>query len=384
MQSQTFQAREMKEALALVRRELGPDAVIVGSRKIPGRALGLLGGTLIEVTAQGTAHAGSGQKSDDLSRRHGDELVTANKHKALVALNRAKRLRSTGPPRTIRQSITRRPESALAAATGGNVGRIAPHAALRRRLLAALVPREQCESWLARLGPTKRASREQSELALRNLLLDEFGSRAPLLAPHSRVVALVGATGVGKTTSIAKLAAHATLVEGKRVALISLDDNRIGAISQLNAYAELLDLPLRACGSDDSLARALSQVNDAELVFVDTPGMAGVSHSASSSVHRLQSRLDRAGEDVSTHLCLPASTRQEELERLTHIFSALDVHALMMTKVDEAVAIGSLLGIRSALNLNFSYLTTGQQVPEDITPATAQVLTDLLLGGEYE
>ena len=238
------------------------------------------------------------------------------------------------------------------------------------------MPRELTERILSQLR-TPPSHRAAAERELRHLLVTKTGSPAPLLAPGNRVVALVGPTGVGKTTTIAKLATHATIVEGKRVALISLDDHRVGAMAQLRAYAELLGTQLHACTSDQAFARALSAARDADIVFVDTPGIAPADQ---TGFQRLKERLARAGEHVTVHMCLSAATRQEELDRTVQLYQGLEPSAIIATKLDEAVAIGTIVAARLNLSLPLSYVTTGQQVPEDIEPASPVLLTDALLG----
>ena len=387
METQTFQAREMKEVLALVRRELGPDAVVLETRRVPGRALGLLGGSLVQVTARKADPKPHGPAAVSRRKAEAEEaamdveedrkLATANRHKALLALQRARRQKSEARrPRSLRDSIQDDPGTSIAAAVGA-VGSVAPHAALRRRLLASLVPRDLCESWLVRLGKVR--TRREAEAGLREHLRDVLGGPAPLLRRGSRVAVLVGPTGVGKTTTIAKLAAHALLVEEKSVALVSLDDHRVGAAAQLRAYGDVLGVPTYACASEESLARTLASLRDVELVLVDT---AGVSPSDPSSLEHLRRRLRRAGETVSVHLCVAASTRQEELDRIVHVYRRVDPTALVATKLDEAVAVGSMFAARVLADAPFSFVTTGQQVPEDFAPATPQFLTDVLLGGD--
>ncbi len=390
MQSHTFQAKEIKEALALVRRDLGPDAVVVGTRRIPGRAMGLLGGSFIEVTAQSAAApsthatkpAGLRKPSPQaVAQKERDEednvVVTANRHKALLALQRAKRNRERREPvQTPQASIMRNPREALSAAAAGSIGRVATHARLRRRLLASLIPRELCEQWLKQL-PAELAP-SQAEQRLRANLRNLLGAPAPLVGRGARVAAFVGPTGVGKTTTIAKLAAHATLVENRKVALVSLDDLRLGSTAQLRAYADVLGANLYTCGRDDSLARILASLRDVELVFIDT---AGVSPSTGTGLEALRARLRRAGESITTHLCVAAATRQEELDRILHVYGRVEPADLIATKLDEAVAIGSMLSARVQIGLPFSFLTTGQQVPEDFMTANPESLTDILLGG---
>ena len=228
MQTHTFQAKEMKEALALVRRDLGADAVVVGTRRIPGRAMGLLGGSFIEVTAQAAPSTQqprpAGLRKPAPGRKAAEEtdaaVQTANRHKALLALQRARRQKERRPaPETPQRSITRNPSEALTAAAGGSIGRVAQHARLRRRLLASLIPREICEQWLQRipadLNPT------QAETRLRANMRNILGGPAPLTGRGSRIAAFVGPTGVGKTTTIAKLAANAAHAAGRKIAFDS-------------------------------------------------------------------------------------------------------------------------------------------------------------------
>ena len=128
-----------------------------------------------------------------------------------------------------------------------------------------------------------------------------------------------------------------------------------------------------------SLARILAGLRDIELIFIDT---AGVSPSSSAGLDTLRGQLRRAGEPVTTHLCVAAATRQEELDRILHVYGRLDPRAVVATKVDEAVAIGSMMSAHAQLDVPFSYLTTGQQVPEDFMTAHPENLIDILLGGE--
>ncbi|MFO0635143.1 MAG: hypothetical protein U0168_20040 [Nannocystaceae bacterium] len=366
MEPRTFQAREMREALALVRRELGPDAVILETRRVPGRALGLLGGSFFEVTAAAgeTAAAPAPRTAPDLGPI-----------RALLPGKRAERVRQSAPP-PVKTMIQQDPTAAIAAAAGRSG--VVPFAALRRRLLAAMVPRDLCEAWLRALGSDDGAdARAHAESELRALLHRELGPAASLGDDRARVIAFVGPTGVGKTTTVAKLAALTHLSEGKRIALVSLDDGRIGATAALRAYAKLLGVPI-AVAPGQGLAQALAQHRDAELVLVDTPG---ISPSHGDAFAELGRRLGRAGEPVVTHLCVAAATRIEELERIAHLYRPTDPAALLVTKLDEAIAIGSVLGLRMQTKLPLSFLTTGPQVPDDLSPAHPELVLDSLLGG---
>ncbi|TPV95495.1 MAG: flagellar biosynthesis protein FlhF [Myxococcales bacterium FL481] len=385
-QVRTFQAREMKEALALVRRDLGPEAMILGTRRVPGRAMGLLGGSLIEIQARAadvdpSAPPGAPAPSPTPSSSAappGEEgpPAVANRHRALLALSRAQRRQHDRPsPKTLREQIDDQPNSALAAATGSASRDTPAHNALRRRLLSGLVPRELCESWLRQVPDHLDESSAHRHLA--EILTRALGEEAALTAPGSRIAAFVGPTGVGKTTTISKLAAIAKLIENRSVALVTLDDARIGASAQLRAYAELLEVPFHVCGHNLNLARTLATVLDADLVLIDT---AGCPINDLSELAALNQRLQRAGEPVSVHLCVAAATRFAELERILHVYRPYSLHAVLPTKLDEAVAVGSMFAAQAETRLPFSFVTTGQQIPDDLARATPQLLVSTLLG----
>src|SRR5687768_15125122 len=191
MEARTYQAREIREALALVRQELGPDAVILETRRVPGRPMGLLGGTLIEVTA--AASEGSTARSAPASKAPADLRAI----RALLPERRADRQRDL-PKAPVKHMIADDPHAAIAAVTGkaGNA-QVAPHAALRRRLLAAMVPRDLCEGWLRSL-PNDSTGGLETDAALRVYLRGVLGASVGLGTPRARVVAFVGPTGVGK------------------------------------------------------------------------------------------------------------------------------------------------------------------------------------------
>jgi flagellar biosynthesis protein FlhF len=293
-----------------------------------------------------------------------------------LAGQRAARNKVAPPRRAVRQIIADEPGSALNAATG-----VRPHAALRRRLLAALVPRELCESWLTHVPeqPTTERGRAGEEERLRGVIRGTLGEPLQLCASGSRVAALIGPTGVGKTTTVAKLAARATLVENKRVAIVSDDDVRIGGTAALRAYANVLGVPMTTSTAEGGLAHALARFAAADLVLIDT---AGLSPGRAQDFGELARRLGRAGEPVTTHLCVAASTRNEELDRILHLYGAASPHAVLPTKLDEAVAIGTVLAARTRLGVPLSFATTGQQVPDDIALASPDFIIDLLLGDD--
>jgi flagellar biosynthesis protein FlhF len=193
-----------------------------------------------------------------------------------------------------------------------------------------------------------------------------------------RVVALVGPTGVGKTTTVAKLAANFKLAHGVRVGLVTVDTYRIAAVEQLKTYAEIIDLPLAVVNDPVEMPRALDELGDVDLVFIDT---AGRSPRDEVKIRELAEFLLRARPD-EVHLVLSAVAGERSLRSAVERFAAVPVDRLILTKLDEADSLGGILAVLSLSSRPLSYLTTGQAVPDDIEPADRKRLARLILRQE--
>ncbi|MEM1164905.1 MAG: flagellar biosynthesis protein FlhF [Planctomycetota bacterium] len=200
----------------------------------------------------------------------------------------------------------------------------------------------------------------------------------PERGPDGRplTIALVGPTGVGKTTTIAKLAATYRLRRGRSVGLITCDTYRIAAVEQLRTYANILGVELRVVMSPDEMKRACAELCDREVVLIDT---AGRSPSDESKLAEL-ARFLKAARPHRTHLVLSAAGSQKALERAAERFDAVCPDHLILTKLDEAASFGLVLNIVHRLGVSLSYVTTGQEVPDHIEPANADRLAELVLG----
>ena len=193
-----------------------------------------------------------------------------------------------------------------------------------------------------------------------------------------RVVALVGPTGVGKTTTIAKLAANFRLRDGIRMGLVTVDTYRIAAVEQLRTYAEIIDLPMKVVTSPREMRRALDELSGLDLVLIDT---AGRSPRDELKIQELKSLLSEAQVD-EVHLVLSLAASPRSLQATAEKFAAAGTTAMILTKLDEAVGMGSLLSVARRVPLPMSYLTTGQDVPDDIEHASARRVARLILGEE--
>ncbi|NQU43220.1 hypothetical protein HQ520_08030 [bacterium] len=194
----------------------------------------------------------------------------------------------------------------------------------------------------------------------------------------ARQVALIGPTGVGKTTTIAKIASYHALRRNHRVALLTLDTYRIAAAEQLRTYARLLGVPVEVVSDPSGLPEALSRFPDADLILVDTPGC---SPGDQQAIQRLAAGL-KACPGLDVQLVVPSGLREGEMERVLTNFRPLQFEKVVFSKLDEAVSWGDLLNAWVLKDLEVSYFTTGQRVPEDLEPATVEGLCRALLSEE--
>jgi len=191
------------------------------------------------------------------------------------------------------------------------------------------------------------------------------------------VVALVGPTGVGKTTTIAKLAANMKLREGRSVGLITIDTYRIAAVEQLKTYAEILQVPLMAVNTPEEMAQAVARLSQVDLILIDTAGRSQKDELRIADLNRFLA----AARPHQVHLVLSSTSREETIREAVRNFGVLNVDHVIFTKLDEAVGCGVILNVLRSVNLRLSYLTHGQAVPSDIEPGDPRRVAQLLLGG---
>jgi flagellar biosynthesis protein FlhF len=192
----------------------------------------------------------------------------------------------------------------------------------------------------------------------------------------TKIVALVGPTGVGKTTTIAKLAALYTIGRKAKIALVTIDTFRVGAVEQLKTYSRIMGVPLEVASTPKELEKALAAHTDKDLVLIDTVGR---SPKDKETIEALRAMLDSSF-TIETHLCVAATTRERELRGIVESFGALPVSRLLFTKLDESSSFGSIVNLQIENKLPLSYFTRGQRVPEDIEPASGKKVAELILG----
>lgn len=208
-----------------------------------------------------------------------------------------------------------------------------------------------------------------------NALARQFAEAPPHRAGRKRyVVALVGPTGVGKTTTVAKLASIGKLVRGENVALITADTYRIGAIDQLKAFADIASIPMSVVYTPDEMIAAIRKFSGYDTIYIDTVGR---SQRSADKIMELGRFID-AADPNEVHLVLTANFSLSTARDVYKKFKSLKPNRLLITKTDEAVSMGMLLSLAVDSRLAFSYLTNGQSVPDDIEPASGDKLAKMI------
>jgi flagellar biosynthesis protein FlhF len=318
----TFRAGRFEEAIAQVRRVLGEDALIVSRRDLLPNELRIGDSRGVEVTAM----------SGDAPAADGGERPRKNGTLAM----------------------------------------------LERRLVASGVPERAAAHLMKALEKRHRGEVLSSNTVrqlLSKVLQDEIVFGGGLGA--ARAVALVGPTGVGKTTTIAKIAAHEQLVKGRNVGLITIDEYRVGGVEQLGRYAELIGCPMQVASDARTLEIGLRRLEDCDLVLIDT---AGRSPRDAWALTAMAECLRDAQEPIEVHLCLPVAMRERELRTAIEHCGVLSPSRLTCTKIDEAICCGAIVAAHVQSGLPLGYFTTGQRVPEDISVASPDSLAGLLCG----
>ena len=431
MKLKRFEALTLQEALGSVKAELGSDAVIVSTRRInkSGGFLGLLSQPMIEVTAAVDRNPGTKRESkkptqrptrsmeveastvesEPASDRHwyeppmesktstapsfGEHLKVASLldpvNEQLAAIREEmKELRSRGSDSPTGIGPLRQELETFRAFMGEMLAERATHrlsslpkgmhlyydalvAAGLKPVLAANLVRTVAET----LGTGKTFRDETVAELLRDHLERAISVSGPLVNPGDlqKVVMLVGPTGVGKTTTVAKLASHFTQGTARvKTVVVTLDTYRVAAVEQLRVYARILKVPVEVAVTPEELPNCVARHPDAELVLVDTAGRsprdpAGTRELAAIAQQKMA---------LETHLVLSAATDLSVQEEIIRRYSAIPVHRLLLTKLDESPELGRMFNVLHQAGLPISYLCMGQRVPEDLEQANRKSIID--------
>lgn len=198
---------------------------------------------------------------------------------------------------------------------------------------------------------------------------------------NPKVVFFVGPTGVGKTTTIAKIASRFSVEEGKKVVLLTADTYRIAAAEQLRTYANILEIPFRVIYSAEEMEKALRDFKDYDFILVDTAGHSQQNEAQKETMNGFIHSVDDLAEK-EVFLVLSATTKYRDLVSIADTYSAMTDYSLIFTKLDETTTLGNLLNLKLYTGAALSYVTCGQNVPDDIECFNPQKTVKQLLGGK--
>ncbi len=406
MRMKKYQAPSMADALAVIRAELGPNAVILHSSEVKRGPLGLLSRPMVEVVA---AVDDGGTRP---TARAAGTSRTASPRVSVPTVAPAARPRTgnvaAAPARPLAPAPAR---VAAESPDNGAMHEMQTHVRELRRALGRLM---QTSDWpgVSKLSPPlvdlyERLIDQEIDGPLARDLVTAIDGELSLqaaedpsivrecLAKHIRhhlraaepllphpseptVLFLIGPTGVGKTTTIAKLAANLG-VDRARVALITCDTFRIAAIPQLKTYADILRVPLEVAYTPDELTQRVVDFLDRDFIIVDTPGRSQRNAGQLAELRRFVLSVPSR----RTFLTIAAGSRYRDMLDVVTRFGAIPYDALLITKVDETSTFGPIFNLSRQTGRPITYLTTGQNVPADIERATTAGLCDLILNALY-
>jgi flagellar biosynthesis protein FlhF len=358
MRVKKFTGKTIQEAVDNMRQEFGRDAVILHTAQKKPWLWGRFGPRRYEVVGAFDPNISSSSRRNDR-----DGVNSAN------ASTRAGVQRQTVEPSRPPTADTR-PDPAWSEAM----------LKVYSRLIRVDIPRDLAVNLIKEVLSKLPKEEWNNEARLWEGLNKAAAGRIKSCEPwefngKQHVVALIGPTGVGKTTTIAKLAANFSLVAGRKVGLITLDTYRIAAVEQLKTYAEIIGLPVQVAYSPKELKEALRKLQDKDLILIDTAG-----HSQNNQLHMAELRNFFEGVEAEIHLVISATTKPRDVDEIISVFGQLPINRVIVTKLDETSAYGVLLHTCERARVPIAFVTTGQGVPEDIEVADGQRIAQLILG----
>ena len=372
MKIKKISAPTMAEAMQIVKQEMGEDAVILNSKTVEsGGVFGLFKRKLVEVIAaldepkvkEGSIH------TDHIEKQALNELSTYWRDSDAPKVDDVKRSRMVQTAKPIisepkkEQWIT------------------------KKELSDQLMNQELDEPLIEKiLKNYEHVSIENKEdvydllsFNLKNIFRDiDFGG----ISFTKKFVNVLGPTGVGKTTTLAKLAAKCVLDEEKKVAFITTDTYRIAAIEQLKTYAQILSVPLEVCYNAQDFIAAKNKFSDYDVVFIDS---AGRNFLDQENVLNLTKIINYDDDDVEVFLVFALTGKYLDMKKIYKQFSKLPIYRFIFTKIDETHSYGAMFNLMDEFKVGTAYITNGQNVPDDFVDADLFYLINLFIEGcKYE
>ncbi len=383
MKVKKYVAPSMQEAMKKIRSEMGNDAVILNSKMVQtGGFLGFFTKKNIEVIAAIDPDVSTIDRKSvkpvlketlkdpiQFSSNNIEEKVPTNSHKSV---DQAPILEEITELKRMLKSISTNEKSDVypqpLKELLENMIKQEVSPTFRGQLMTELL-----EFWYDRKGDISEADllEKQHEFFAQHLAVLDFGG----ISYKRKYINVIGPTGVGKTTTLAKLAAECVLQKKKKVAFITTDTYRIAAIDQLKTYAKILDVPIEICYTIEDFKQAKQKLSMYDYIFIDT---AGRNFLEPKYVSDLQKIID-FNDEMETFLVLAATAKPADMIAVYEQFAVIPIHKLIFTKLDETSTRGSLFEVMMKTKKGIAYTTHGQNVPDDIEVATRERIVEQML-----
>ncbi|MFH2047314.1 MAG: hypothetical protein ABIK92_19470 [Pseudomonadota bacterium] len=347
MQIHKYKAKTISEAISLVKKDLGADAMILSSRKLKENTNDQIFEIAAIASNTDTVASSSGYYEDMKS-----ELM--NIKEMIYILNHSE---------GIADKLITKPDAL----------------SIYAKLLKNGINENYSKMFLAKAGALNNGTQNNLKPVRTEIIksmMEYIGIYKPFETINGKqtITAMIGTTGVGKTTTIAKLAAQLTLKSKKKVGLISIDSYRIGAMEQLKTYANILGIPCFPAFNRKDLLTAIGKLKNMDAIIIDTAGQSQYDRK------RIEELKNIMTDDlkIQSHLLLNIATSEDEMNKTAVNFSMLNFKGYIFTKLDESEKYGSIINQLMKKQLPISYLTTGQNVPDDIEAASKNRIAKLL------
>lgn len=373
MKVKTYRAPTLAEALAEVKNDLGREAVIIQTRRLrQGGFLGMMATEIVEVTAAVDNTPTNTSKPVMTEPPEAKPLTKETDDAKILALQ----LELASMRKSLESVLENRPSGKKPANEFPSEQKVSFLQEWARKNDLDPVA---ADALFYGIPNIHSLSSEMFQARLRERLTAHFQDVAGInVRPaYCKVAALIGPTGVGKTTTVAKLAANFALKEKYRVALVTADTYRIAAVEQLKTYADLIGIPIEVVYTPQELRSALYRHQDKQLVLIDTAGRSPANQPQMAELEALLAVDD----NIEKHLVLSATTKFTDCLQAVQRFQPSKPQKYLFTKLDEASNLGTIFNLMFHAPKTMSYITTGQNVPDDIELADSNRLTTLMLRG---